>query len=338
MSRNFEKIFYGQNFDNAPIIAARICARHSISHQIASAIAIEKAASIEPSEQTVPLRKLLLSAEIIFEHANSLYFLSLPAILGDDTINDFIIKNHTLYENALELKNFVNNLIRSIGGRRIILPNLACGTFTKMPKYSKMKNILINIDEIEKNTEKLINIFSALPNNNEVSEINCSLYTKNQYPLISDEIMIDAGKIFNIKDFRLYFYKEKYKRKNIVTFKGKNIISGPISRLRGGSVRNDNLNSNLNNGLAQALEINYLIKEIRGIALKLAKQKMETPRKITPQKFHKGVGAVESAEGIILHHCEFGDDKTIKKYEIITPSDINFHRTELLHCPYCTDY
>ena len=73
-ARLIEGILVGRNFYEAPIITSRICGICPVVHKISSIKAIENAFAIKPSSQTVRLRKLMLSAQIIHSHALHLFF------------------------------------------------------------------------------------------------------------------------------------------------------------------------------------------------------------------------------------------------------------------------
>ena len=80
--RFFEAMLRGRNYNDVPIIASRICGICSIAHTIASVKAVEAAFGINPTEQTLTLRKLLHNAEYLESHVLHTLFLAAPDYLG----------------------------------------------------------------------------------------------------------------------------------------------------------------------------------------------------------------------------------------------------------------
>jgi len=70
-------------------IVSRICGTCSIAHQTACTEAVERGLGINPSDQTILLRNLLLYGLNIRDHAMHLFLFCLPDIYGKDSILDF---------------------------------------------------------------------------------------------------------------------------------------------------------------------------------------------------------------------------------------------------------
>ena len=80
--RFFEAMLRGRYYEDVPHIASRICGICSIAHTTASIQATEAAFGIQPSEQTLLLRKLLYDAELLESHVLHVLFLAAPDFLG----------------------------------------------------------------------------------------------------------------------------------------------------------------------------------------------------------------------------------------------------------------
>ena len=76
--RFFEMILRGRPWYDAHVLASRICGICSVSHQLASLQATEAAFGLEPSEQTILLRKLLYAGEVIESHSLHIFVLAGP--------------------------------------------------------------------------------------------------------------------------------------------------------------------------------------------------------------------------------------------------------------------
>ena len=80
--RFFEAFVRGRPYYELSHITSRICGICAVGHATASLRATEKALGVEPSEQTVLLRKLNFHGEIIDSHVLHTYMLVVPDFLG----------------------------------------------------------------------------------------------------------------------------------------------------------------------------------------------------------------------------------------------------------------
>src|SRR3989338_4211539 len=102
--RFFEAMLVGRRFPEAPHITARICGICSIGHTVASLRAIEDALGIEPSEQTVILRKAALEAEILQSHVLHYYFLVAPDIFKLPSVFPLAASHPEVVKQAIKMK------------------------------------------------------------------------------------------------------------------------------------------------------------------------------------------------------------------------------------------
>ncbi|HER45518.1 MAG TPA: Ni/Fe hydrogenase subunit alpha, partial [Thermoplasmatales archaeon] len=80
--RFFEAFLVGRPYTEMMELTSRICGICPVAHQITALRAVENAIGLEPSDQTNDLRKLLALSAHIQSHVLSMYFLSLPDLLG----------------------------------------------------------------------------------------------------------------------------------------------------------------------------------------------------------------------------------------------------------------
>ena len=78
--RFFEAFVRGRPYEELSHITSRICGICSVGHSTASLRATEKALGVEPSEQTVLLRKLNFHGEIIDSHVLHTYYPGRPGL------------------------------------------------------------------------------------------------------------------------------------------------------------------------------------------------------------------------------------------------------------------
>ncbi|MHC1636887.1 MAG: nickel-dependent hydrogenase large subunit, partial [Candidatus Nezhaarchaeales archaeon] len=117
--RFIEKVLVGRMYYEAPDIVARICSICPDPHQVASAIALEKALGVTVDWQTKMLRELQLLADIISSHALHLYLLALPDYLGYPDALSMIDKYGREVKLGLQLKKAGNMVKEVLTGRSI---------------------------------------------------------------------------------------------------------------------------------------------------------------------------------------------------------------------------
>ncbi|RLD00199.1 MAG: Ni/Fe hydrogenase subunit alpha, partial [Chloroflexi bacterium] len=80
--RFFEAMVRGRPYHELSHITSRICGICAVGCSTTSPPATEKALGVEPSEQTILLRKLLFHGETIDSHVLHTYYLVAPDFLG----------------------------------------------------------------------------------------------------------------------------------------------------------------------------------------------------------------------------------------------------------------
>ena len=142
--RMIEKILLGRKYDEAAIITSRICGICPIVHQITSLKAIENAFDIQPSEETISWRKIMLYGQIVQSHSLHLFLLSMD-------------------KRFLPLRDFINRLLEIIGGRSIHPITPEVGGFKKIPEKKAVKNLMKNYQKILRTAVDLVPQFRKQP-------------------------------------------------------------------------------------------------------------------------------------------------------------------------------
>jgi NAD-reducing hydrogenase large subunit len=124
--RGFEKLTEGRPFHEMPSLMARICGICPVSHLVASAKACDTIMAVRIPETAAKLRRLMNLAQIVQSHALSFFYLSSPdLLLGLDAApekrNLFgVARAHpTLARDGVRLRQFGQQIIESLGGKRI---------------------------------------------------------------------------------------------------------------------------------------------------------------------------------------------------------------------------
>ncbi|MCK4336097.1 MAG: nickel-dependent hydrogenase large subunit, partial [Candidatus Aenigmarchaeota archaeon] len=140
-ARYFEAMLKGRDYTEAHTITQRICGICTVIHTITSLRAIENALGIEPSQQTIDLRKLMLYASQIHSHTAHLFFFALPDYLGFQDAIEMSKKKHDYVHLALDLQKLASDIVRIIGGRPIHPVTPRIGTFHSFPDRNKIEGI-----------------------------------------------------------------------------------------------------------------------------------------------------------------------------------------------------
>ncbi len=131
MFRGFEKMLQGRNPFDAVYFTQRICGICSTAHSMASALALEDALNIIPSEQGRYLRDLLHACEFLQNHLRHFYQFTLPDYIKlpdnyplfqrdhndyriPNDINDNMVKD---YFESLEFSRSAHQMLAILGGK-----------------------------------------------------------------------------------------------------------------------------------------------------------------------------------------------------------------------------
>jgi coenzyme F420-reducing hydrogenase alpha subunit len=344
-ARYFEAMLRGRKYDEAASISQKICGICSVAHTIGSVKAIENALNIQPSQQTINLRKLLLIAGQLHSHIVHLYFMALPDYLGFESILEMSSKKHEEVDRALRLEKISTDIIRLIGGRPIHPVSVGIGTFTDVPSKEKLEIILNKFKEMKEDAIKTAKLFMSLKTPKfENKTRQCALKQEGEYALYNGKIMSNDGIEFEPKNYKKYIteHMKKYSTAINARLNGERLLVGALARLNlnykylsadakelldSSGIKLPNFSPFINN-FAQAIELVHLIDE--GIEITnhflVSGLKKETV-KIKPKK-GQGIIAVEAPRGILYYHYILDNGGVIKYANIITPTEQNLESIE----------
>ncbi len=182
--RGFEKFCEGRLYFEMPQITARICGICPVSHHLAAAKAGDALTGQTPPRPANLLRELMHMGQIIQSHGMHFFELSGPdLLLGFDAnpetrnIVGLINANPELTVKAVQLRKFGQEIIKTLGGRRIhpvfAIPGGVNKALTEQERDSILKNSDSAIDTLriglqiikewaERNMED-INKFAVFP-------------------------------------------------------------------------------------------------------------------------------------------------------------------------------
>ena len=146
----------GRTYNDVPIIASRICGICSIAHTLASVKAVEAAFGINPTEQTLILRKLLNNAEYLESHVLHTLFLAAPDYLGVPSVFPLVETHKEVVVMALRLKKLAYNLAEIIAGRKTHPMGCVVGGFAITPDLNALKEIKRRFEAARADFETLV--------------------------------------------------------------------------------------------------------------------------------------------------------------------------------------
>jgi NAD-reducing hydrogenase large subunit len=151
--RGFEKFCEGRMYFEMPMITPRICGICPVSHHLAAAKACDEVVGAPPPRPAQLLRELMHMGQVIQSHGMHFFELAGPDLLlgfdADPAIRNvvgLIQANPDLAVKAVNLRKYGQEIIRTLGGRKIH-PNFAIpGGVNKALKADERDAILSGVD------------------------------------------------------------------------------------------------------------------------------------------------------------------------------------------------
>ncbi|MEW5706639.1 MAG: Ni/Fe hydrogenase subunit alpha [Actinomycetota bacterium] len=337
-ARFFEGFLVGRMYYEVHDLVSRICGICPVSHMTTALRALEKATSVQISEQTKILRRILARSQIIASHIIHLYMLAAPDYLGYPSILPVISEQPDVFKRFLRMKTAANSLTTVIGGRALHTMSAILGGFTRIPDR---KNLVIAADSLKNVKEdalETVRFIASLPIPDFYSKsIYVSLRGDGAYPVNEGRLVSTSGLDTTEDRYREHFEERQlsYTNSKYSTLDGKeSFMVGALARINQNfDVLSDdakaiasevgfkipNYNPYLNN-LAQAIEIVDGIDDCINLIANL-KPKDEKPAYNI--KAGEGAAITEAPRGVLYHSYRVSKDGLIKKADIVTPTAHN---------------
>lgn len=201
--RFFEAMLRGQPYDQASHLSSRICGICAVTHASASLRATEKALGVEPSEQTVLLRKLNLFGEMLDSHVLHIYMLVAPDLLGVGSVIPLAKSAPEVVLRALRMKKLAGDLCAAIGGRHTHPIAMTVGGFTNYATHEEMASLRDRLVAMRKDIDATVELFQGLALPDFIRETEyIALHDKNEYCLIDGEIASTDGGVWSLEEYR----------------------------------------------------------------------------------------------------------------------------------------
>jgi len=335
------KRFYTQAIRNKPVIGlsqhvSRICGTCSIAHLLCSIEAIEKTLGINPTAQTMILRKLAMYGLMIRDHALHLYIFSLPDEFGKDSVLELSESNHDLVHDAFAVKAVGNHLSILAAGRSVHAPYPIIGGFTHFPEKAGIEKVLQELKDIRVTVLKLVKLFYE-SKSSFVRETNFVALAAEEYGFLEGCIKSTEGFCIDEKDYYNHLKKVviPYSQALGYEFEGKDYMVGALARM---NLNKDNLHENtkrsisrylrlfpssniFHNNLAQAIEILHSIDHSVTIL-----EDNEFVKEAPAQPLYadaENVGVIEAPRGTLYYQLNMNKEGFVKNGTIIVPTQQN---------------
>ena len=343
--RFFEAMLRGRNYDDVHHIASRICGICCISHTTASIQATEAAFGIQPSEQTLLLRKLLYNAEILESHILHILFLAAPDFLGVGSVFPLVETHKDVVLMAVRLKKLAYNLAELLAGRKTHPLSCVVGGFAKLPELSELEAILKRLEDALVDLDTVVELVKTLNMPDFVRETEyIALKDTKEYAFISGEIAsTDAGitpldKYLEItNEFCVPHSTAKYTKN-----KRDSYMVGALARF---NLNHDQLLPRAKKAakelglsapchnpfmitLAQLVECIHAVEDSINLVAQILDRGLDEEDTAVQVRAGRGVGAVEAPRGILFHDYTYDENGILTKANCIIPTNQNHNNIQ----------
>jgi len=340
--RFFEAFVRGRPYYELSHITSRICGICSIGHATTSLRATEKALGVEPSVQTVLLRKLNFHGEIIDSHVLHTYYLVAPDFLGVGSVIPLVQTHRPVVERALKIKKLAGDLCAMIGGRHTHPCAMAVGGFTHLPSEADLRDMQARLVDARADMDETIALFATLPWPEFERETEyISLKKDDEYAFIDGTIVTTDGFSYPIEDYRkvtnewcVPFSTAKWTKHNrdsymvgaLARFNNNHDQLHPRAKEAAAKLGMKPICTNtFLNSAAQAVEMVHSIEdsiEIIDELLTRGIQPEEPPE--VDVKAGEGTGSCDVPRGILFHNYVYDENGICVKANCIIPTNQNY--------------
>lgn len=343
--RFFEAMLKGRRFDEAGLVASRICGICSVAHLLTAMAATEDAFNVGISTQEKLLRYLVHCGEFFESHVLHIYFLAVPDFVGVKSVLPLVNTHKDVVIQALKLKRLGHYLGDVIGGRLIHPTALYPKAINKIPTQAQLEEIITKLKDAQNELKAGVKTFQALklPQFERETEY-ISLYKKGTYPVLEGNIYSsDTGESSykNYRDFTNEFLVDHSTAKR-AKHNRDSFMVGALARFNnnhqwlsdGAKEIADALglkapcyNSYMNT-IAQFVELFHMADESIRATETLLNMKLELEDRQFPIKAGTGIGAIEAPRGILYHEYTYNDQGLIEKANCVIPTGQHLNNIE----------
>lgn len=345
--RFFEAMLVGRKYDEPSHITSRICGICSVAHTCASIKATERALNVQPTDQTIDLRKLIYHHENIQSNVLHVYFLAAPDFFGVGSVIPLVETHPEVVNIALRTKKMANDMVRIIGGRAVHPIRTVVGGFTKIPAEEEMMSMRKMLEASYPDLEKSLKVLKTLniPDFERETEY-ISISDPVDYALYDGNIKSTDG--WEIDDQN---YLDKIKEKVVEHSTAKHCWANRDSYMVGALARFNNNYEKLTdnaknyaeelglkapcyntfmNNIAQFVEIVHSVDDSIRLIDKILEKGLDENKAMVDIEpgSGRGIGVVEAPRGLLIHDYTYDNKGRIEKANLIIPTNMNYGNIE----------
>ncbi len=344
--RFFEAMLLGRPYTQAAHITSRICGICSVGHTTASLRASENALGIQPSEQTVLLRKLIFFGEMLDSHVLHTYMLVAPDFFGVGSVIPLATIAPEAVVRALRVKKLAGDICAVVGGRHTHPIAMAVGGFTHLPTVDEIKGLRERLIAARKDMDDTVALFKTLPWPKFERDTEYVALTKpDEYAFIDGKVANTDGDWLPLEDYRSVTneYLVEHSSSKHAKHKRESYMVGALARFNVNFqqlhprakaaaaelgmepiVMNPYLNS-----AAQVVEMVHSVEEAINLCDQLIARGIKAEKVPDfPGKGGEGVGSCEVPRGILFHNYQIDKDGKIAGANCIIPTGQNLANIE----------
>jgi len=343
--RFFEAMLRDRYYEDVPIIASRICGICSISHSTASIQATEAAFGINPSEQTLLLRKLLYNAEMLESHVLHILFLAAPDFLGVDSVFPLVDTHKDVVVMALRMKKLAYNIAEVLAGRKTHPISCVVGGFAKLPKMEELESLRKRLQDSIADLNTTVGLFKTLSIPYFIRETEyIALKDPAEYAFINGQISsTDAGiapldeylnvtNEFSVPHSTAKFTKNKRDAYMVGALARFNNNYEQLLPMAKNSAEELGIKAPCTNPfmitVAQLVELYHVVEDSLTIIDTIMESGLEEEDNKVEVRAGRGIGATEAPRGILFHDYTYNDEGKIVKANCVIPTNQNHNNIQ----------
>ena len=345
-ARFFESMVVGRRFDEAPLITSRICGICSPNHALTSVKALEDALDVRVSERTKLMRKLVLYASYLQNHATHLYVFAAPDFVGLPSVFPLVETHPEIVRRALKIKKLGNDLTTLICGRPVHPVTFTVGGFTSEPDLRRLEELATALRDLVDDVAETVSLFASFPAPGfSTSGDMLALRDDADYAIYDGEtVSLAGGWRRPAAEYRDFICEEVVSHSNAKhsTVDGRTFMVGSLPRvnishdlllpraksaLKAAGIAPDSQNT-FHNNVCQAVELVDAAERCAGYIDELLDMGGSTEPVPYSIRAGSGAAATEAPRGTLYHTLALDDDGIITAGDVITPTAQNLANLE----------
>lgn len=318
--RFFEAMLRGRPYGDSSTITSRICGICAVGHATTSLRATETALGIEPTQQTVLLRKLNFYGEILDSHILHAYMLIAPDFLGVGSVIPLAKSAPDVVLRALRMKKLSGDLCAAICGRHTHPIAMTVGGFTHFPTTEELYSLRARLEAMLTDVTATVELYQTLPIPDfERDTEYIALRKDSEFSFIDGTIASTDGGTWPVSQYRdvTNEYLVPHSSAKHAANQRQSYMVGALARF---NVNHDKLHPQARaaadamglkpgctnpymNTVAQVVEIAHATYDSITLIDKLLERGIQWEEPVAPARLSgEGTGACEVPRGILFHN------------------------------------